>query len=263
MVKPKKRVKEKAKEEAEKEKIEIDPSELMASKKNLSNLVTLLAFTLLLFSFQIFIHSDSSIFIASLFFACITFAIIWGISNGKSWSYTAGRCLGVYLIIESLFVITVFFLVGNPSLGDIATNLTTIILGLAIERYSKKYRAYIKELKPGARQVADPQTTLFESLHTLQYESIIIILITSLTFFITLALPDGNDLPLLTILFSSYLIFSILVASKRIKLQTAIMVGLAITAIIFRVYPVLPGQGIAPGHLLSMDDPYRGSVYSW
>jgi asparagine N-glycosylation enzyme membrane subunit Stt3 len=66
----------------------------------------------------------------------------------------------------------------------------------------------------------------------------------------------GPANPLLAALFCSYMALSVFAVSKRIKLQTVIMIGLAITAIIFRVYPVLPGQGIAPGHLLSMDDPY-------
>ena len=61
---------------------------------------------------------------------------------------------------------------------------------------------------------------------------------------------------LLIILITFYMILSALVSGKLIKLQTAIIIGLALTAVIFRVYPTLPGSGNMPGHLISMDDPY-------
>ncbi len=68
-------------------------------------------------------------------------------------------------------------------------------------------------------------------------------------------LLTSNDM-LLVVLFSAYAVLSLLIAGKLMKLQTAIIIGLAVTAILFRVYPAMPGTGISPGHLISMDDPY-------
>lgn len=69
-----------------------------------------------------------------------------------------------------------------------------------------------------------------------------------------------NDM-LLAALVSSYLLVSLLFVSKIVKLQTAIIICLAVTAILFRVYPAMPGTGPAPGHLISMDDPYYHFKY--
>ncbi len=61
---------------------------------------------------------------------------------------------------------------------------------------------------------------------------------------------------LLILLLTAYMALSALVAGRIIKPQTAVVMVLAVTAILFRVYPALPGSGPMPGHLISMDDPY-------
>ncbi len=72
---------------------------------------------------------------------------------------------------------------------------------------------------------------------------------------LAVALQSPGDV-LLIILLTSYMVLAVVLAGKLIKLQTAIIIGIALTAIIFRVYPALPGSGATPGHLISMDDPY-------
>lgn len=59
-----------------------------------------------------------------------------------------------------------------------------------------------------------------------------------------------------TVLFTFYFLSMLIFASKKIKLQTAILLCLIVTAIIFRVYPALPHSSDMAGHLISMDDPY-------
>jgi len=90
-------------------------------------------------------------------------------------------------------------------------------------------------------------------------------------FFVTLMLylilPTAD--PLLITLITFYLVISVLLAGRHIKLQTAIIICLAVTAIMFRVYPAMSDKVFDPqtgefikdnnpmaGHLISMDDPY-------
>ncbi len=61
---------------------------------------------------------------------------------------------------------------------------------------------------------------------------------------------------LLIILLASYVALSMAVALGFIKIQTAIIMGLLLTAVLFRAYPAMPGSGSSAGHLISMDDPY-------
>lgn len=67
---------------------------------------------------------------------------------------------------------------------------------------------------------------------------------------------------LLSMLFTIYFVLSILLSSKIVRPQTVIILCLFVTAIFFRVYPALPGTGPAPGHLISMDDPYFHYKYT-
>lgn len=68
---------------------------------------------------------------------------------------------------------------------------------------------------------------------------------------------------LLSMLFTAYMVLALLFSSKILKLQTAVIIAIAITAIMFRVYPALPdGSNSMAGHLLSMDDPYYHYKYT-
>jgi len=73
---------------------------------------------------------------------------------------------------------------------------------------------------------------------------------------VLLALLYSAEDMLLAALIAPYLLASLLFTSKIIKLQTAIIICLVVTAILFRVYPAMLGDGPMPGNLISMDDPY-------
>lgn len=75
-------------------------------------------------------------------------------------------------------------------------------------------------------------------------------------FIVALMLVGSPPDMLLVFLVSVYMVVSLMLVSKSIKLQTAVLLCLAVTAILFRVYPAMPGDGSMAGHLLSMDDPY-------